>query len=198
MSHAVNDEALDRIFRAARTVRKWQPTPVTTPILMAIYDLMRLGPTTANSGPARIVYVVSKAAKERLKPHLDAGNVRAAMEAPATAILCYDLKFYEFFPTLRPAKPETRDEFRAKSAAEIERTALRNASMQGGYFILAARSLGLDCGPMSGYSHDGVDKEFLAGSDWKSNFLCNIGYGDEPDLRPRAPRLSFDEACKIL
>ena len=198
MSHAVNDEALDRIFRQARTIRKWLPAPVTTPILMAIYDLMRLGPTTANSGPARIVYVVSKAAKERLKPHLDEGNVRAVMEAPATAILCYDLKFYEFFPALRPAKPQTRDEFRTKSTGEIERTALRNGSLQGGYFILAARSLGLDCGPMSGFNNDGVDKEFLAGSDWKSNFLCNIGYSDEPDLRPRAPRLSFDEACKIL
>ncbi len=198
MSHAVNDEALDRIFRQARTFRKWQSAQVTAPILMAIYDLMRLGPTTSNSCPARIVYVTTKAAKERLKPHLDEDNIPKVMSAPVTAILAYDLKFYEFFPTLRPGRPDNRDEWRGMSESALDHITMRNASLQGGYFILAARSLGLDCGPLSGFNNEGVDREFFAGTDWRSNFLCNLGYGDEPEMRPRAPRLSFDEACKIL
>jgi 3-hydroxypropanoate dehydrogenase len=167
-------------------------------MLMAIYDLMRLGPTSGNSCPARIVFVVSDQGKERLKPHLDLGNVRQTMEAPATAILAYDCRFYEYFPKLRPTRPETADEFRKKSAAELERFALRNASVQGGYFIMAARAIGLDCGPMGGFDHAGVDAEFFENTNWRSNFLCNLGYGDEPTMRPRAPRLSFDEACKIV
>lgn len=198
MGHAVNDEALDRIFRQARTFRKWRNAPVTAPILMAIYDLMRLGPTTVNSCPARVVFLTSKEAKERLKPHLDEDNIPKVMGAPVTAILAYDLKFYEFFPILRPNRPDIRGEYRAMSEGDLGRIIMRNASLQGGYFIMAARSLGLDCGPMSGFSNEGVDREFFSGTDWRSNFLCNVGYGDEPGMRPRAPRLSFDEACKIL
>jgi 3-hydroxypropanoate dehydrogenase len=195
---AVNDEALDLIFRSARTFRQWRPDPVTPQILMAVYDLMRLGPTSGNSCPARIAFIVSKAAKERLKPHLDDGNVRQTMEAPATAILAYDLTFYEQFPKLRPHRPKSGEEFRKKPMEALERFALRNASLQGGYFILAARAIGLDCGPMGGFDHDGIDKEFFDGTPVKSNFLCNLGYGEEPKMRPRAPRLSFDEACTIL
>jgi 3-hydroxypropanoate dehydrogenase len=199
VTHAVNDEALDVLFRRARTYRKWKPNPVTPQMLMAVYDLMRLGPTSGNSCPARIAFVVSQEAKERLRPHLDAGNVRQTMEAPATAILAYDAKFYESWPKLRPTKPETGKEFRRKNEErEIERFAVRNASLQGGYFILAARAVGLDCGPMGGFNHAGVDAEFFDGTSWRSNFLCNLGYGEEPDLRPRAPRLDFDEACTIL
>ena len=198
MHRAVNDEGLDLIFRKARTFRKFSPDVVTPQILMAVYDLMRLGPTAGNCSPARIVFVVSPAAKERLKPHLDKGNVRQTMEAPATAILAYDLAFYDMLPKLRPTRPQSRDEMKAKPEAEIREAAFRNATLQGGYFILAARSIGLDCGPMSGFDNDGVDAEFFAGSAVKSNFLCNLGYGQEPDLRPRAPRQDFDEACKIL
>lgn len=199
MGHAVNDEALDVIFRRARTFRRWRPDPVTPQILMAVYDLMRLGPTSGNSCPARVTFIISHEAKERLRPHLDAGNVRQTMEAPATAILGYDLKFYESWPKLRPNKPDTGRSFRRENdAAATERFALRNASLQGGYFIMAARAVGLDCGPMGGFNHAGVDAEFFAGTEVRSNFLCNLGYADEPDIRPRAPRLDFDEACQIL
>lgn len=197
MSHAINDEALDRVFRQARTFRKFRPDPVQPQILMAIYDLMRLGPTSGNILPGRIIFLVSEQAKERLKPHLDSGNVKKTMDAPATAILGYDLKFYEFVPKLRPHKPDTA-EFREMEPAALDKVAFRNATLQAGYFILAARAIGLDCGPMSGFDNDGVDKEFFPDGRVKSNMLCNLGYGDEPDMRPRAPRLSFDETCRIL
>ena len=197
MGHAVNDEALDIIFRKARTHRKWRPEPVTPQILMAVYDLMRWGPTTNNTSPARIVFVVSQAAKERLKPHLNRGNVEQTMLAPATAIMAYDLKFYEKMDKLS-TNPEAKESWSKKSPSELQEAAFRNASLQGGYFILAARAVGLDCGPMSGFSNAGVDQEFFARTSIKSNFLCNIGFGDDMGLRPRAGRLDFDEACKIL
>jgi len=197
VAHAVNDEALDILFRKARTHRKWRPEPVTPQMLMAIYDLMRWGPTTNNTSPARIVFVVSAPAKERLKPHLNRGNVEQTMLAPATAILAYDLKFYEMMGKLSP-NPDAKDSWSKKSPDELETAAFRNSSLQGGYFIMAARALGLDCGPMSGFNNAGVDQEFFAGTSIKSNFLCNLGFGDETGLRPRAGRLDFDEACKIL
>jgi 3-hydroxypropanoate dehydrogenase len=197
VAHAVNDEALDILFRKARTHHKWRPEPVTPQMLMAVYDLMRWGPTTNNTSPARIVFVVSGQAKERLKPHLNRGNVEKTMLAPATAILAYDLKFYEMMGKLSP-NPEVKESWMKKSPKELEEAAFRNSSMQGGYFIVAARALGLDCGPMSGFNNDGVDKEFFAGTSIKSNFLCNLGLGDETGVRPRAGRLDFDEACKIL
>jgi 3-hydroxypropanoate dehydrogenase len=197
VGHAVNDEALDIIFRKAHTHRKWRPEPVTPQMLMAVYDLMRWGPTTSNTCPARIVFVVSQGAKERLKPHLTKGNVEHTMLAPATAILAYDLKFYEKMDKLSPI-PNAKDSWLQKTPEEVEVAAFRNSSLQGGYFILAARAVGLDCGPMSGFSNAGVDKEFFAGTAIKSNFLCNLGFGDETGLRPRAGRLDFDEACRIL
>ena len=196
MAHAVNDEALDTIFRAARTHRYWQDKPVSPALLMAIYDLMRWAPTSANVSPARIIFVVSKEAKERLRPHLDDYNVGKTMSAPATAILGYDLDFLRFLPKLNPRISDGETEFADPTYREA--TAFRSASLQGGYFILAARALGLDCGPMSGFNNEGVDREFFAGTKVKSNFLCNLGYGDPSKLHERAPRLSFDEACTIV
>lgn len=189
---AINDQDLDAIFRAARTHRSWLDKPVPPAILMAIYDLMRWGPTSANTSPARIVFVVSPEAKARLKPHLDTGNVAKTMTAPATAIIGYDLDFARFMPKLNPRAGAF------DNAAANQVTAFRNGSLQGAYFIIAARALGLDCGPMSGFDNAGVDGEFFAGTAVKSNFLCNIGYGDPAKLFPRAERLSFDEACQLV
>jgi 3-hydroxypropanoate dehydrogenase len=193
---AINDEALDTIFRAAHTLRRWQDKPVSPALLMAIYDLMRWGPTTANSSPLRIVYVVSPEAKEKLRPHLDAFNVRKTMAAPATAILACDLDFARHLGRLYPGDPDAPGWFADPKKAEV--AAFRNASIQGGYFIVAARALGLDCGPMSGFDNAGVDRAFFAGTAIKSNFLCNLGYGDPSGIRPRDPRLEFDEACRIV
>ena len=195
-SHAVNDEALDRIFRSARTHNVWQDRKVSPALLMALYDLMRMAPTSANSSPLRIVFVISPEAKARLKPFLSPGNVDKTMAAPVTAILAHDLKFAEQLPKLFPHKPDMKDAFSDLKLAET--TAFRNGTLQGGYFILAARALGLDCGPMSGFSNVGVDKEFFPDGTVKSNFLCNLGYGVPEALFPRSPRLSFDEACKII
>jgi 3-hydroxypropanoate dehydrogenase len=197
VSHAVNDDALDVLFRKARTHRKWRPEPVTPQILMAVYELMRWGPTTNNTTPARIRFVVSAEAKERLKPHLSRGNVDQTMTAPATAILAYDLNFLEMMGKLS-TNPGARESWIQKTPAELELAAFRGGTLQGAYFILAARAVGLDCGPMGGFSNEGVDREFFAGTSVKSNFLCNLGYGDELALRPRAGRLAFDEACQIL
>jgi 3-hydroxypropanoate dehydrogenase len=196
MSHAINDDALDVLFREARTQNKWQDKPVSTALLMAVYDLMRWGPTSANMSPARIVFVVSKEAKERLKPFLSDGNRDKTMSAPVTAIIGYDLDFPETLPKLFPHAPGAKDWFKDPAAAQVH--AFRNSSLQGAYFIIAARALGLDCGPMSGFDNAGVDKEFFPGGRIKSNFLCSVGYGDPAGLFPRSPRLSFDEACKIL
>ena len=195
-SHAINDDALDQIFRAAHTHNKWQEKPVSRALLMALYDLMRMGPTAANTSPARIVFVTSPDAKARLKPHLSPGNVDKTMAAPVTAIIAHDLKFAEHMPKLFPARPQLKDAFQDETAAAL--SAFRNGSLQGGYFIVAARALGLDCGPMSGFNNDGVDAEFFPEGTVKSNFLCNLGYGDPAGVFPRNPRLSFDEACQIL
>jgi 3-hydroxypropanoate dehydrogenase len=197
VTYAVNDEALDILFRKARTHRSWRPGSVTPQMLMAIYDLARWGPTTNNVSPMRVVFVVSPESKERLKPHLNKGNVEQTMKAPATAILGYDLHFYEKMDKLS-LNPGARESWMQKTPVELELAAFRNSSLQGAYFIMAARSIGLDCGPMGGFSHEGVDKAFFSGSAIKSNFLCNIGFGDPENVRPRAGRLDFDEACRIL
>jgi 3-hydroxypropanoate dehydrogenase len=198
VSDAVNDEALDVLFRGARTHRNWREGAVTPQLLMAIYDLARWGPTTNNTNPARFVFLVSPVAKARLKPHLSRGNVDQTMAAPATAIIAYDLAFYELMGKLNPASADARERWAQRPAAEIEDAALRSGTLTAGYFILAARALGLDCGPMGGFNREGVDAEFFAGTRIKSNILCNLGYGDPAGLRPRAPRLDFDEACRIL
>ncbi|MGH6877975.1 MAG: malonic semialdehyde reductase [Rhizomicrobium sp.] len=192
---AISDDALDTIFRNARTHNRWQDRPVSPALLMAIYDLMRWGPTSANCSPARIVFVVSQSAKERLKPHLSPGNVDKTMAAPATAILGYDLDFAKHLPFLFPQAPDAKDWFADPVLAE--RVAFRNGSLQGGYFIIAARALGLDCGPMSGFDNAGVDREFFSEIRVKSNFLCNLAHGDPAGVHPRNPRLAFDEACRI-
>jgi len=195
-THAVNDEALDILFRDARTQNKWQDKPVSPAMLMAIYDLMRWGPTSANNSPARIVFVSSPEAKERLKPFLSEGNRAKTMSAPVTAIIGYDVDFPEHLPRLFPHNQDAKNWF--KDPVLRETTAFRNGTLQGGYFIVAARAVGLDCGPMSGFDNTGVDKEFFAGTNIKSNFICALGYGDSSGLFPRSPRLTFDEACKIL
>lgn len=194
--HAISDAALDTLFREAHTMRKWLDRKVSPALLMAIYDLMRWGPTATNITPARIVFVMSQEAKARLKLHLDAGNVRQSMEAPVTAILGYDLDFARYLPRLYRDNPNAQSWFTDAQADMV--LALRNGSLQGGYFILAARALGLGCGPMGGFNHDGIDAEFFAGTQIKSNLLCNLGYGAPGGTRPRNERLAFDEACQIL
>jgi 3-hydroxypropanoate dehydrogenase len=193
----LNSEALDILFRNARTHNVWLPDQVSDHVLRQIYDLMKWGPTSANSSPARIVFLRTPQAKERLKPALMAANVDKTMQAPVTAIVAYDLKFYDHVPRLFPNKPDMREVF-SSSPELIQTTAMRNGSLQGGYFILAARAMGLDCGPMSGFDNAKVDAEFFSSSTWKSNFLCNLGYGDHSKLFPRNPRLDFDEACQLL
>lgn len=193
----VAESCLRQLFLDARTHNKWQDRPVLMQTLHEVYDLMKLGPTSANCAPLRILFLTSENAKERLRPHLSPGNVDKTMLAPVVAILAYDTHFYEHLPHLFPfaqAKPWFDHD---QNLADT--TAFRNSSLQGGYFILAARACGLDCGPMSGFSHEGLDKEFFPEGRFKSNFLCNLAYGDPSGLPgPRAPRLSFDEACKIL
>ena len=196
--HAVSDAALDTIFRDARTLRQWQNKPVSPALLMAIYDLMRWGPTETNITPARFHFVVSKAAKARLEPLLDESNRIQTMAAPATAIIGYDLEFARTLHKLAPRAAKSLGEKLADDPERARFMAMRSAGLQGGYFVVAARALGLDCGPMSGFDREGVDQEFFAGTAIKSYFLCNLGYGDHGSVRPRAARLSFDEACKIL
>jgi 3-hydroxypropanoate dehydrogenase len=195
--HAIGDAALDQIFRDARTLRKWKDKPVPPALLMAIYDLMRWGPTESNITPARFRFVVSQPAKARLKPLLDDGNVAQTMAAPATAIIGYDMDFARTLPLLAP-HAKSLPQALAQNPERTQFMAIRSAGLQGGYFIVAARALGLDCGPMSGFDREGIDKEFFAGTAIKSCFLCNLGYGDREGLRPRAARLAFDDACKIL
>jgi 3-hydroxypropanoate dehydrogenase len=194
----LNDEALDTLFRKARTHNGFSGE-VTDAQLRALWDLMKWGPTTMNTSPLRIVFLRSKEAKERLKPHLSPGNQEKTMVAPVTAILAYDTQFYELLPRLFPHNPNAKNNFLGEEKkAHVELTALRNSSLQGAYFIIAARALGLDTGPMSGFNNAGVDKEFFAGTTLKSNFLCNLGKGDWSKVFNRSPRLEFDEACKVL
>ena len=193
--HALPPDALDQLFLAARTHHGWQDRPVSDALLRQVYELARMGPTSSNCNPARIVFVTSQAAKERLKPALSEGNVAQTLAAPATAIIAYDLEFYEQLPTLFPAK-DVRSSFIGREQA-VQTTAFRNGTLQGAYLMLAARALGLDCGPMSGFNNAKVDEIFFAGTSWRSNFLCNLGYGDPAKLHPRGPRLDFDTACRI-
>lgn len=192
---ALDDAALDLIFRAARTHSHWLDRPVPDDLLRRAYDLARMGPTSANCQPMRVVFVRSPAAKAKLEPALSGGNRAKTMAAPATAIFAMDMEFYEALPRLFH-DPEARSWFAGKPKA-IESTAFRNATLQAAYFVIAARSVGLDCGPMSGFDNAKVDAAFFAGTGFRSNFICNIGYGDPTRLHPRNPRLGFDEACRI-
>ncbi|RME69154.1 MAG: malonic semialdehyde reductase [Alphaproteobacteria bacterium] len=197
MKPILSDQDLDTIFRSARSYNCWSDTAVSDVTIQAIYDLLRWGPTSANCSPARFFFVKSQAAKERLKPALMSGNVEKVMTAPVTAIIAYDTTFYDRIPELFPHAPEAREWF-AGDPALAEETAFRNSTLQGAYLIIAARALGLDCGPMSGFDKAKVDATFFAGTPLKSNFLCAIGEGTTQRLFPRHPRLAFDDACKIL
>jgi 3-hydroxypropanoate dehydrogenase len=195
----LSNEDMDLIFRNARTQNGWQPKPVSDAQLRALYELLKWAPTTMNTNPARILFLRSAEAKERLKPALSPGNVDKTMAAPVTAIIAYDTQFYELLPKLFPHNQNARGIFAGEEkTAHAEKTAFRNGSMQGGYFILAARSIGLDCGPMSGFDNAKVDAEFFDGTGIRSNFLCNLGYGDPSKVMPRSPRPAFDEVCQLL
>ena len=197
MSARSTDAVLDQLFRSARTNNKWQQKDVPDSLLRELVDLAKMGPTSANCQPARFVFVKSPEAKQRLKPFLSSNNAEKTMQAPACVIIGYDLTFYEHLPRLFPHNLSARTWFEGNEA-NIMTTALRNGSLQGAYLILAARALGLDAGPMSGFDNAGVDKEFFAGTPVKSNFLCSLGYGDPAGVHPRGPRFAFDEMAKIL
>ncbi|HEV3387015.1 MAG TPA: malonic semialdehyde reductase [Gemmata sp.] len=197
MSTTMSNEGLDLIFRNARTHSFWLDKPVEDSVLKQVYDLAKMGPTSANMCPMRIAFVKSKEAKEKLKPALDAGNADKTMKAPVTAIIAMDIHFFDQLPKLFP-HADARAWFKDLPEHTLEYIALRNGSLQGAYFMLAARSLGLDCGPMSGFDNTMVDAAFFSGTTVKSNFLCNLGYGDASKLHPRSPRLTFDEACKVV
>jgi 3-hydroxypropanoate dehydrogenase len=192
----LDDRSLDLMFRAARTHIVWLDKPVSDAQLQQIYDLMKWAPTSANCCPARIVFVRSAAAKQRLLPAMAPGNVEKTRTAPVTAIIAYDLEFYEKLPVLYP--PADARSWFAGNQPLIDTAAFRNGTLQGAYLLLAARALGLDAGPMSGFDNAKVDKEFFPDGKVKSNFLINLGYGDGAKLFPRSPRLSFAEAAQIL
>ena len=194
-SHPIDEQAIDTVFRKARTHSRWQDRPVPEETIRAIYDLARMGPTAANCCPARFVFVTSAEGKAQLKPHLDSGNVDKTMAAPVTVIMAMDMEFYEHLPKLFP-HADARSWYVGRDAL-IEETAFRNASLQAAYLMIAARALGLDCGPMSGFDVQGVQDAFFTGTRHRPNFLCNLGYGDPEGLHPRLPRLDFDEVCRV-
>lgn len=192
----INDEALDIVFRNARTRNGWEERKVARPLMQAVYDLMKWGSTSANCSPARFVFVASDEGKARLAPHLSEGNRAKTMAAPCCVIIAHDTAFHEHLPKLFP-HTDAKSWFEGNDAL-IQETAFRNGTLQGAYFMIAARALGLDCGPMSGFDKDGVDKEFFDGTTHKSNFLCNIGYGTDENLFPRSPRFDFEDVCRIV
>lgn len=192
----LDDASLDLILRAARSHLVWRDEKVAEATLRELYDLMKMGPTSANSSPARIVFVGSPEAKQRLLPALSKANADKTLVAPVTAIIAYDTQFYEHLPFLFP-NPTARSWFAGNERLATE-TAFRNGTLQGAYFIIAARALGLDTGPMSGFDNAKVDAEFFAGTSFKSNFICSLGRGDPSALPPRAPRFTFEQVCQIL
>ena len=196
MSQPLNDQALDQVFRTARSVNFWTKDKVSDALLRQVYDLAKFGATSANASPARFVFVSTPQGQARLEPLLSEGNRAKSMAAPVTVIIGHDLNFAEQMPKLFPSNPDARHWFSAPGVAET--TAMRNGTLQGAYLMLAARMLGLDCGPMSGFDNAGVDAEFFAGTQIKSNFLCNLGYGSDENVFPRSPRLGFEEACQIV
>lgn len=197
MTERIAREALDQIFMDARTHNVWTDRDVPDELLHELVDIVKMGPTSANCCPARILFVKSDAAKKRLSPLLSEGNVEKTMSAPVCAIIGHDLEFYEHLDKLFPHNLDAINWFKGNQP-HIETTAFRNGSLQGAYFIIAARALGLDTGPMSGFDNAGVDKEFFSGTQIRSNFLCSIGYGDASALFPRSPRFAFDEMAEIL
>ena len=195
----ISEDGLDLLFRQARSHNGWLPQAVTDDQLRQLYDLLKWGPTASNSLPARFLFVRTPEAKARLAACLSAGNVDKTMAAPVTAIIGYDTAFYEHLPRLFPHRPAVRDRFTGEgNEALAAATAFRNGTLQGAYLMLAARALGLDCGPMSGFDHASVDRAFWAGTTVRTNFLCSLGYGDASKLFPRHPRLPFDECCALV
>lgn len=196
MSAALPDTALDQLFRNARTYNAFTSKAVSDETLRELYDLLKWGPTAFNAQPGRYVFVRSAQAKERLRPALSSGNLDKTIAAPVTVIVAGDTRFFDYLPTQFPAY-DAKPLYEANPAL-IEPTIQRNGSLQGAYLILAARSLGLDVGPMSGFKADVVDQAFFPDGRWKVNFLANLGYGDAASLRPRGPRLGFDEVAQIV
>ncbi len=197
MAEPISSEALDQIFLNARTHNRWLDKPVTEAQLRRLVEIVQIGPTSANILPARFLFVQSEAAKRRLEPLLDEGNRAKTMQAPVCAIIGYDLRFYEQLAKTFPHNPGARGWFEGNEP-KVQDAAFRNSSLQGAYLIIAARALGLDTGPMSGFDNAGVDREFFPEGNVKSNFLCTLGYGDASSSMPRLPRLSFDEIAKVV
>jgi 3-hydroxypropanoate dehydrogenase len=187
----------DLLFRRARTHNKFTDQPVTDDELRALYDILKMGPTSANCSPARFLFLRTQEAKQKLAPALSSGNLEKTMTAPVTVIVAYDPKFYEHLPKLFPHNQDARSWFTSNDSLAAT-TAFRNGTLQGAYLIMAARAVGLDTGAMSGFDNAIVDEAFLADRGWRSNFLCNLGHGDPAALFPRSPRLDFDEACVLL
>ncbi len=196
MRHGISSQALNHIFDNARTYNAWKDVPVPDSVLVAVYDRMKMGPTSANCCPARFIFIKSSESKEKLRPHLSPGNVEKVMQAPVTVIIGQDLDFAAHLPKLFPHAPDAASWFENEKVRD--ETAFRNSTLQGAYLMMAARALGLDCGPMSGFDKEGVDKSFFYGTNIKSNFICSLGYGSDEDLFPRSPRFAFDEAAKIV
>ena len=196
MTKALDQVAFEQLFLEARTQNAWKEGEVSDETLRRLVDIVKMGPTSANCSPARYVFVKSPEAKERLKPHLSGGNLEKTMSAPVTVIIANDMEFYEHLPKLFP-HTDAKSWFTSNEDL-IRETAFRNATLQGGYMIIAARALGLDCGPMSGFDQAGVDEEFFKGTTYKSNFLLNLGHGDSSALFPRSPRFEFEEVASIL
>ena len=195
----LDGKSIDKILRDARTHNGFQNKPVTDAQIRELYEMLRWGPTSSNSQPARFVFVRTKEGKERLRPALSSGNTAKTMEAPVTAIVAYDTQFHEHLPRIFPHNPTAQSWFTGPGNEQVAfHTAFRNGTLQGAYLMLAARALGLDCGPMSGFDAKGVDEAFFAGTTWRTNFICNLGYGSDENLFQRLPRLAFDEACRIL
>lgn len=193
----LSPDALAQLFLDARTHNAWLDRPVDAATLRRVYELARMAPTAANTQPMRVLFVTSAAAKERLRPALAPGNVDKTMAAPVTAVVAYDTEFHAQMPKLFPARPEMGAQLGAMPAAARDSFLLLNSSLQAGYLMLAARALGLDCGPMGGFDKAKVDEEFFAGTPWRSTVLINLGYGDPAKVYPRNPRLSFEEACRV-
>jgi 3-hydroxypropanoate dehydrogenase len=189
-------DGLDLLFNEARTQNSWQTTPVAKETLHHLFDLMKMAPTSANCSPARFVFVTTPEGREKLKPALAEGNLAQTMSAPVTAIIAHDVKFYEHLPTLFP-HTDAKAWFTGNDAL-IEETAFRNGTLQGAYLMMAARALGLDCGPMSGFDVEKVNETFFPDGRFKANFLCNLGYGDDKKVHPRSPRFAFDDVCEIV
>ena len=195
----VDEKFLDRVFRNGRSQNGWLAEPVSDEQLKQVYELMKWGPTSVNCSPARIVFVRSEAAKAKLKDALSPGNVDKSMTAPVLAVVGYETRFYDDLPRLFPHNPAVKTWFEGEAKLGFaQTTAFRNGTLQGGYLIAAARAVGLDCGPMSGFDNAKVDAAFFAGTSVKSNFICGLGRGDPSKLFPRSPRLSFEEACKLI